>query len=173
MFPVLDEISSWFSLDIPRMLLHYFQIITHFLFVCQSVNWLTSLMKLGKYRDISCPWDIFMKIFGGISGMFLHFSNNYKFLLCLSVLQLPNFLILGWPHENKAWKSPFKGIFSAAFALWENAGVYILLPLLTYLLPQFLTDLITYLIQKKSWKYMSILMLGLWNLICSIPGHNH
>ena len=104
--------SGWdiflkFFWDIPRMLLHYFQIITNFLFVCQSVNWLTSLMKLGKYRDISCPeWDIFMKIFGGISGMFLHFSNNYKFLLCLSVLQLAYFLILGWPHENKGLEKP-------------------------------------------------------------------
>ena len=36
--------------------------------------------------------------------------------------------------KMKAWKSPFKGIFSSAFALWANAGVFILLPSLTYFL---------------------------------------
>ena len=49
----------------------------------------------------------------------------------------------------KAWKCPVKGISSPAFALWANAEVYILLPSLTYLLPQFLTDLLTKLVIKK------------------------
>ena len=35
------------------MLVHYFQIILNFLYVCQSVCLLTSLLKLEKYRDIS------------------------------------------------------------------------------------------------------------------------
>ena len=40
------------------MFSHYSQIITFFQ-VCQSVNWLTSLLKLDKYGDISCSgWDI-------------------------------------------------------------------------------------------------------------------
>ena len=56
----------------------------------------------------------------------------------------------------KAWKSPFKGIFSSAFALWANAEVYILLPSLTYLLPHFLTDLLTNLLWKKLEIYVNI-----------------
>ena len=39
--------------DIPRMIVHLFQIILNFLYVCQSVSWLTSLLRLGSYRDIS------------------------------------------------------------------------------------------------------------------------
>ena len=65
--------------DIPRMFSHYFQIIINFSYVSQSVNWLTSLLKLDKCRDISCSgWDIFLKIFGDILGMFL---NNSKIIL--------------------------------------------------------------------------------------------
>ena len=50
--------STWdtfykFLGDIPWMFLHYFQINTKFLYVCQSVRWLTSLLKLDKYWDIS------------------------------------------------------------------------------------------------------------------------
>ena len=55
------------------MLLHHFQIILNFLYVCQSVSWLTSLLKLDKYRDISGPeCAIFLKFFGDIPGMLLH-----------------------------------------------------------------------------------------------------
>ena len=44
-----------------------------FLYVCQSVSWLTYLLKWGQYRNISCPrWDIFLKFFGDIPWMFLH-----------------------------------------------------------------------------------------------------
>ena len=61
-------------LDIPGMFVHYFQIITNFLFVCQSYSLLISLLKIDQYRDISCPgWDIFLKIFWDIPGMFLHY----------------------------------------------------------------------------------------------------
>ena len=71
--------SGWdifikFFWDIPFMFVHYFQIITNFLFVCQSYSLLISLLKLDQYRDISRPgWDIFLKIFWDIPGMFLHY----------------------------------------------------------------------------------------------------
>ena len=62
--------------DIPGMLLHHFKIILNFLYVCQSVSWLTSLLKLDKYRDISGPeWAIFLKFFGDIPRMLLHHSQ--------------------------------------------------------------------------------------------------
>ena len=66
--------SGWdiflkFLRDIPGMLVHYFQIILNFLYVCWSVCWLTSLLKLGWYRDISTSgWYIFLEFFGDISG---------------------------------------------------------------------------------------------------------
>ena len=67
------DISPNFSGDIPEMFVHNFQVLTNFLYVCQSFSWLTSLLKLDKYRDISSPgWDIFLKFFGGFPGMFLH-----------------------------------------------------------------------------------------------------
>jgi len=45
----------------------------NFLYVCQSVSWLTYLLKWGQYRNISCPWwDIFLKFFEDIPWMFLH-----------------------------------------------------------------------------------------------------
>ena len=70
--------SAWdifliFFGDIPWMLVHYFQIIPNFLYVCQSVSWLTHLLKLDKYRDISSSaWDIFLNFFGGFPGMFVY-----------------------------------------------------------------------------------------------------
>ena len=50
-------------------------------------------------------------------------------------------------------------LFSSAFALWS-------LHLLPFCLSPFLTP-------EESWKYKSILMLGLWNLACSILEHKH
>ena len=49
----------------------------------------------------------------------------------------------------KAWKSLFERILSSAFALWTNADLYILLPALTYILPHFLTDLLTHSLQQR------------------------
>ena len=46
--PVLDEINSWYFFRHSWDVLHYFQIITNFCSVCQSVSWLTSLLKLGR-----------------------------------------------------------------------------------------------------------------------------
>ena len=83
---------------IPGMFLHYFQIITTFLYVCQSFSWLNYLLKLGQYRDISCSrWDIFQKFLGGISRIFLHyFKINTNCLYgCQSVRWLTFLLKLG------------------------------------------------------------------------------
>ena len=38
---------------IPWMFLHYFQIFSNLLYVCQSVPWLTSFLKIVKYMDFS------------------------------------------------------------------------------------------------------------------------
>ena len=73
---------------------HTFQRITNFSYVCQSFSWLTSLLKLGQLRDISClGWYILLNIFWDIPGMFvLVVPNAPQFLVCLSVLQLAYFL---------------------------------------------------------------------------------
>ena len=56
------------------MFVHLFQIILNFLYVCQSVSWLTSLLKLQKYSNISTSGrDIFLKFFGDIPGMLVHY----------------------------------------------------------------------------------------------------
>ena len=71
--------------------------ILNFLYVCQSVSWLTSLLKLGKYRDISCyGWDIFDKIFWRPSWNVFTLFLKIKILLyvCLSVSWLTSLLIL-------------------------------------------------------------------------------
>ena len=58
----------------PGMLVHKLQITLNFLYVCQSVSWLTSLLKLDKYRHISSSgWDIFLNCFGDIPGMLVHY----------------------------------------------------------------------------------------------------
>ena len=64
---------------------------------------------------------------------------------------------------------PFSPLISSAFALWAIAELYILGPSLTPSLSPFLPS---FLSPAESWKNHSILMLGLWNLACSILGHN-
>ena len=60
--------------DIPGMLVHYIQIILNISYICQSVGWLTSLLELYKYRDISSSgWEIFLNFFGYIPGMLVHY----------------------------------------------------------------------------------------------------
>merc|ERR1712081_108394 len=55
-----------------------FQIVLNFLYVCQSVSWLTSLLKLDKSRDISSSgWDIFLNFFGDIPEMLV---NNFQII---------------------------------------------------------------------------------------------
>merc|ERR1712082_79327 len=68
-----------------------FQIDLTFLYVCQSVSWLTSLVKLDKCRDISSSGsDIFLKFYGGIPRMLVHlFQIIMNFLyVCQSVIWL-------------------------------------------------------------------------------------
>ena len=82
---------------IPGMFVHFFQIVTYFLYICQSINWLTSLLKLGYYRDISSSgWDIFLKLFGDIPWILVHcFQIIVNFLyVCQSVNWLTSLLIL-------------------------------------------------------------------------------
>merc|ERR1711954_441289 len=91
------DIFLKFAGDIPRMNLHYFQIILNFLYVCQSVSWLIFLLKLDKYRDISSSVrDIFPKFFGGIPRRFVHFFQiimNFLYV-CQSVSWLTSLLII-------------------------------------------------------------------------------
>ena len=55
------------------MFVHLFQIILNLFYVCQSVIWLTSSLKLYKDRDISSSGrDIFLKFSGDIPGMLAH-----------------------------------------------------------------------------------------------------
>ena len=101
--------------DIPWIFLHYYQISSNFLSVCQSVSWLTSVQKLGQYRDISCSgWYIFLKLFGDIPGMFVrHFQINSTFLyVCHSIGWLTSIMKLGqyrdisysgWDIFQKFW----------------------------------------------------------------------
>ena len=77
------------------MILHSFQIIPNFLYVCQSVSWLTFLLKLDKYWDISSSGGyIFLKFFGDIPEMLLHnFQIIMNFLCaCQSVSWLTSLL---------------------------------------------------------------------------------
>merc|ERR1712082_526740 len=83
--------------DIPGMLVHYFQIVLNFLYVCQSVSWLTSLLKLDISRDISSSGlDIFLKFFGDIPLMLVHYFQiilNFLYV-CQSVSWLTSLLKL-------------------------------------------------------------------------------
>ena len=87
--------SGWdiflkFFEGIPGMFVHLFQIILNFMYVCQSVSWLTSLLKLFKYRDISSSGrDIFLKNFGNIPGMLVrYFQIITNFLYVCQSLSL-------------------------------------------------------------------------------------
>ena len=87
------------------MFVHFFQIILNFLYVCRSVSWLAFLLKLDKYRDISSSvWDIFLKFFGGIPGMFVHLFQiilnftyvSQSFCWLTSLLKLYKYNIAPW-----------------------------------------------------------------------------
>ena len=91
-----DNFLRYFG-DIPRMFLHKLQIISYLLRGHQSISWLAFLLKLEKYRDISSSvWDIFLKFFGGITGMFVHLFQiilNFMYV-CQSVSWLTSLLKL-------------------------------------------------------------------------------
>ena len=68
----LDIFLKFFG-NIPEMLLHWFQIILNFLYVCQSGSWHTSPMKSDKFRNVSSSvWYIFLNFYGHIPGMLIH-----------------------------------------------------------------------------------------------------
>ena len=92
------------------MLVHLFQIILNFLCVCQSVSWLTSLLKLDKCRDTSSSgWDIFLKFFGDIPGTLVHYFpillNSVSWLTSLLKLdKYRDILRSGWDIFLIFWR---------------------------------------------------------------------
>ena len=114
------------------MFLHFFQLFTSFFYVCQSIMWLTYLLILGQYRNISCSgWEIFLKIFGDIPWMFLHhFPIIINCLyVCQSVSGLTSLLKLckyrditssGWDIFLKSF-GDFTGIFVHNFQIITNS----------------------------------------------------
>ena len=61
-------------LDIPLMPAYLFKMTLNLLYVGQSISWLTFLLKLDQYRNISSSgWGIFLKFFGDISRIFLDY----------------------------------------------------------------------------------------------------
>ena len=123
-----DISCSWWYIfliflgGIPEMCLHHFPIIAKCLYVCQSVSWLTSLLKLDKCRFISCSWwDIFLNFFGDIPEVFVHWFQMLTNFLYVwqSVSWLTNWLKLGqyrdiscsgWEIFQKFWRT-FLGCF--------------------------------------------------------------
>ena len=73
--------------QIPGILVQYLHFIRIFLFVLQSASWLTSLLKLGKYRDASWSgWDISVKIFVEILDIFVQYLHIIRFFFIVSLL---------------------------------------------------------------------------------------
>ena len=86
------------------MFVHLFQIILNFLHVCESVSWLTSLLKLHKYRDISSSgWDIFLKFFGDIPEMLVHWFQIIL-IFCMSISLAVG--ILPYKYRNISCSGP-------------------------------------------------------------------
>ena len=115
MSPVVGEISFWFVLDtFVRCLYTIFKYL-HISCMCQSISWLTSLLKLDKCKDISSSkWDIFLKFFGDIPRIILdHLQVILSFLsVCQSISWLTLMLILekyrdipssGWDNFLKSF----------------------------------------------------------------------
>ena len=109
-----------FFKDIPRILVHYWQIITNFLFVCQSFSWLTSLMKLGQNRDISCGQDIFWKLLVAIPGCFCTISKQLQ-ISSMSVSPLvgllPYFRMTPW--KWRLGKKILRGFLALLLPFWQ------------------------------------------------------
>ena len=78
---------------------------TYFLYVCQSFSWLTSLLKFGHFRAISCSgWYIVFLIFlETFLGCLYTISKYWKFLyVCQSVIWL-NFLLKLDKYRGISW----------------------------------------------------------------------
>ena len=78
---------------IPWMLVHYCQIITNFLFVFQSFNWFTSLMKLGKYGDETSFWN-FWRHSWDIGTLVWNSSESFCMSVSLVVGILPQWNLI-------------------------------------------------------------------------------
>ena len=131
--PGWDIVLKFFG-DIPGMLLQCIQILLKLWYVCQSVSWLTSLLKLYKYRDISCSgWDIFLNFFGDIPGIFLHlFHIILNFLhVCLYVSWLTYSLKL---YKCRDISSSWWDIFSFWNFMINSWDVGTLVPIISYFL---------------------------------------
>ena len=89
-YPDLDEISFWNLLETFMGFYTLVPNISNFLYVCQSVSWLTSLLILDKEGGISnSGWGNFLKSFWRYSWYVSTLvQNNSEFLVCLSVCQL-------------------------------------------------------------------------------------
>ena len=86
--------SGWaiflkFSGDILGIFIHWFQIISDFLYVYQSDHCLTSLLKLWDPVLDELSFSNFLETF---LGLVYNTSNNFIFLVCLSVCSLPHFV---------------------------------------------------------------------------------
>ena len=64
----------------------WIQIILNILYVFQSVSYLTYLLNICQYRNISSSWYIFLKFFDIFPGYFWNISRLFEFLyVCQSV----------------------------------------------------------------------------------------
>ena len=146
--------SGWdiflnFFWDIPRIFLDYLQIIWNFLYDCQSVSWLTSLLKLSQYRDISTSgWNIFLKFFVDIPDMFVHYFQMLKNFLhvCQSVSWLISIIKLG---KYRYISSTGWNIFLKIFGGFPGINLQLIQIILNFL----------YVCQSVSW-LTSLLKLG-------------
>ena len=136
------------------------------LFVCQSVSWPTSLLKLGRWLEKSLSFDArSMKLCRNIAWtLSWRCRRKELFYLCLSLAHL---LTLchneatsrrkgGTRTETPASQGyhhsppPFSPLISSAFALWAIAELYILDPSLPFFLPSFLSPFLR--LQCETWK---------------------
>ena len=112
----------------------WIQIILNILYVFQSVSYLTYLLNICQYRNISSSWYIFLKFFDIFPGYFWNISRLFEFLyvcqsvspslislpichfwgstsetsglVCLGAFSIPNKTggLRSWPPEMKKWK---------------------------------------------------------------------
>ena len=78
-------------------LVHWFQIILNFLYVCQSGSWYTSLMKSDKSSNISSSgWDIFLNVYTLVQNNsdFLTWNSNISILPGWNLLHLYTIVLL-------------------------------------------------------------------------------
>ena len=97
---------------IPGMFLHLNQITLKFLYVCQSVIWLTSLLKYINLDNSCSGWDFFLKFLGDILGTLIHnFQINLIFFyVCQSS---------SW-HTSLLKSDKFRDNFSSGWYIFLN-----------------------------------------------------